>query len=585
MSIVKTQDLLSQLNHLESTISKFSFESLSADEATSLKDSFEEFKCHLEQKIFQEGSGSSASSSKTFNKSDTPANQETKFIAHISHEIRTPLNGIIGFTNLLKEDNLSQSQSKKVNAIEMASNNLLEIINEVLEYSKISSGMEEFMEVDFNFRSLINDVIFLCQTLLIDRKIDLQVKIDDKIPNTLIGDPSKLSQILLNLLGNSVKFVEKGFIHLEINAINSNNGDYNLEFTIKDSGIGMSQDQIDRVFQYFKQGDQYTSSKYGGTGLGLCIVKELVEKQGGQISAESKIGAGSTFNFKIPYKKGVSKNIPNNTLSTISAQKGKELLLGTKILVFEDNIMNQHLIKEQLDKWGCKVYVTSNSDKGMGILKTQTIDLILMDLKMPGMNGFEISNLIREDKQINQVPIVAISADFTAQDEENCIASGINDFLLKPYTLDELLRKVIRAKKETSLSSESKVLLGKEMISGNPKKTVDIDGVLNDCCGDISVLEELIRLFKQNVYEFIGSVKINLKQKNLKEIGFAAHKLKAGLKMLKLDDLVQMMVDMQGSCEKEEETKIQSLFQDFLRIYPDYEKEIDKAFTQVSKEK
>lgn len=585
MSIVKTQDLLSQLNNLESTISKFSFESLSADEATSLKSSFEEFKSHLEQKIFQEGSGNSASSPKSVKKSDTLGNQEAKFIAHISHEIRTPLNGIIGFTNLLKEDNLNQSQSKKVNAIEMASNNLLEIINEVLEYSKISSGMEDFMQVDFNFHGLINDVIFLCQTLLIDRKIDLQVKIDDKIPNTLIGDPSKLSQILLNLLGNSVKFVEKGFIRLEINAINSKNGNYNLGFTVKDSGIGMSQDQIDRVFQCFKQGDEYTSSKYGGTGLGLCIVKELVEKQGGQISAESKIGAGSTFNFTISYKKGISKNIPSNTLNTISAQKGKELLLGTKILVFEDNIMNQHLIKEQLDKWGCKVYVTSNSDKGMGILKTQTIDLILMDLKMPGMNGFEISNLIREDKQLNQVPIVAISADFTAQDEENCIASGINDFLLKPYTLDELLRKVIKAKKETSLSNESKALLGKEMISGNPKKTVDIDGVLNDCCGDILVLEELIRLFKQNVYEFIGSVKINLKQKNLKEIGFAAHKLKAGLKMLKLDDLVRLMVDMQASSEKTEEIKIQSLFQDFLEIYPVYEEEIDKAFTKVSKEK
>ncbi|ASV32189.1 ATP-binding protein [Maribacter cobaltidurans] len=589
MNGVKTENLQNQLKHLESTLSSFSFESLNATEAITLKSSFKAFKGLMEAKIYNpEMPLDMDATHKVSNEVKEEGNvlsKETSFIAHISHEIRTPLNGIIGFTNLLREDNLNESQTKKVNAIHIASQNLLEIINEVLEYSKLSSGIEDFIEIDFNLSGLINDVVFLCQTLLVDRKIDLQLKIDKRIPATLIGDPSKLSQILLNLLGNSIKFVEKGFIRLEIFLKDVSQDQHIIEFIVKDSGIGISEEQLKGIFQCFKQVDPYTSSKYGGTGLGLCIVKKLVEKQGGEISAESELGSGSTFTFTIPYKKGVSRNIPKQTLGTINILKGKELLNGTKILVFEDNHMNQHLIKEQLQKWGCKIYVTSDADKGMGILKTQTVDLILMDLRMPGLNGFQISRLIREDRQIGEIPIIAVSADFTAQDEENCIASGINDFLLKPYTLDELLKKLLKAKKQTPLSMDSKVLLGTEIITGKPNAILDLESVLEDCCGEVDVLEELIRLFKQNVYEFIGSVKINLKQGTFHEIGFAAHKLKAGLKMLKLEKLASLMVNMQQSGEAGEELKLRSMFQDFLTQYPKYEREIDKAFAKIKNEK
>lgn len=588
MDGVQTENLLSQLKHLESSLSSFSFESLNATEAASLKTCFRAFSELLEGKIQNPNSPlPSASAIKECsdkNSSVEGQRKETKFIAHISHEIRTPLNGIIGFTNLLREDNLSETQSKKVDAIHMASQNLMEIINEVLEYSKLSSGMEDFMSVDFNFHGLINDVIFLSQTLLVDKNIDLQLKIDSGIPGTLIGDPSKLSQILLNLLGNAIKFVEKGYIRLEVSLLKQDKEDYTLEFSVADTGIGMSKEQLGDIFKCFKQADRNIYPKYGGTGLGLCIVKELVERQGGEISAESILGEGSTFRFTMPLKKGSSQNIPKQTLSTVTGIKGKELLNGTKILVFEDNTMNQHLIKEQLDKWGCRVYVTSNADKGLGILRTQQIDMILMDLKMPGLNGFQITELIRGDRYFEQVPIIAVSADFTAKDEENCIATGINDFLLKPYTLDELLKKLLKAKKQTVLPKESKALLRTGIITGGPATSVDLQSVLADCCGEIGVLEELIRLFKQNVYEFIGSVKIDLKQNNLKEIGFAAHKLKAGLKMLQLEKLVDIMIQMQASSEALDEIKLRELFETFLQQYPEYEKQIDSAFAEIKKQ-
>lgn len=587
MDDVKTNDLLSQLKYLESSLSTFSFESLNSAEAASLKHSFTAFKNRLEDKINNPQKPMDLNTevqNVSVGKDSVDAiSQETKFIAHISHEIRTPLNGIIGFANLLREDDLNESQAKKVDAIQTASQNLLEIINEVLEYSKISSGMEEFMAIDFNFHGLIKDVVFLCQTLLVDRNIDFQLKIDNNIPGTLVGDPSKLSQVLLNILGNAVKFVEKGHIRMEIKKAEKKLEGVPLEFVIEDSGIGMSKEQLRDIFKCFKQGDKETYSKYGGTGLGLCIVKEIIEKQGGWITAESEIGVGSTFKFALTFKKGASKNIPKSSLDTIHTQKGRDLLNGTRILVFEDNLMNQHLIQEQLNKWGCRVFVTSNADKGLGILKTQAIDLILMDLKMPDVNGFQLSTMIRANSQIKQVPIIAVSADFTAQDQENCIASGINDFLLKPYTLDELLKKLIKAKRQASFTEETKALLDTAVISRKKKDTVDMASVLKDCCGEVDVLEELIRLFKQNVYEFIGTTKIGLQQDTLEDVGFAAHKLKAGLRMLKLEGLADMMVAIQTSCERQEAIKIRSMFEDFLKSYPEYEKEIDSAFEEIKK--
>lgn len=580
---MKTQDILSQVNNLESNLTHFAFESLNTEEAAALKASFSDFKNKLENKIFDNGTvveKKPEAKPLSIIKKQKDVGNDKNFIAHVSHEIRTPLNGIIGFTNLLREEKLTPGQQKKVEAIHSASQNLLEIINEVLEYSKLTSGIGDFNIIDFNFHGLINDVVFLCQTLIIDKNVDLKLEVDKKIPTTLVGDPSKLSQILLNLLGNSVKFVEKGFIKLKVEVLEQSKGDYVLLFNIEDTGIGISEEQLANIFQSFKQADRNTYYKYGGTGLGLSIVKELVEKQGGSINVTSKLGEGTSFKFTIPFAKGNLKNIPKTHRYNVNVKKGKELLNGTKILVFEDNKMNQHLIKEQLKRWGCKVFVTSEADNGIGILKTQSIDLILMDLKMPNMSGFEVSQKIRSDKTINQVPIIAISADFTAQDEENCITSGINDFLLKPYTLNELLVKMLKGKNERSLSKDSIALLKKEPITKS-EKTLDLNGVLKDCCGEISVLEELIRLFKQNVYEFIGTVKIGLSHNNLDEIGLSAHKLKAGLTMLRLNDLTQMMVDMQENCKKENKEEVSNLFDMFLKYYPQSEKLINRSLEEI----
>jgi signal transduction histidine kinase/CheY-like chemotaxis protein/HPt (histidine-containing phosphotransfer) domain-containing protein len=581
MSILKTKDLLSQLAQLESSLNDFSFEELTTEEAALLKTSFNTFRNRLEKRILNPNEV--VTPEKTKKNSEDVAKKDandSKLIAHISHEIRTPLNGIIGFANLLRDEKLNPSQLKKVDAIQNASYNLRDIINEVLEYSKITSGVDGLDIIDFNFRGLVNDVIFLCQTLILDKRVDLRVSIDSKIPKTIIGDPSKLSQVLLNLLGNAIKFVDKGHIELAVGIQSKAQDDYVLEFKVTDTGIGIPQEKLKTIFESFKQAQKDTFNTYGGTGLGLSIVKELIEKQNGEISVVSVEGEGTTFTFTIPYKKGKAINIPAKKVNTINIEKGRALLRGAKILVFEDNLMNQHLITEQLHKWGCKVYITADAEKGLTILETDAIDLILMDLKMPNMDGFEISEEIRSKTHLEHVPIIALSADFTVHDQERCVSAGINDFLLKPYTLDELLIKVLKNRKEKSLTPESKDLLKKETISKDTANSFDLQHILGECFGEIDMLRELVRLFKQNVYEFIGATKIGLGTSDFKEISLCAHKLKASLSMFKALQLRDIIVAMEESCKAKNGEETSRLFQDFLNSYPSFENQIDTALNK-----
>lgn len=587
MSKLQTKDLLGQLSDLETTLNGFSFEELSTEDAKALKSSFNRFKSQLNNQIF--GTDKSQEDADVSNKPDSSeiSRQENKLIAHVSHEIRTPLNGIIGFTNLLREDNLTEGQLKKVEAIQTASYNLMEVINEVLEYSKLTAGLEDFDKVDFNMHALIKDVMFLCQTLIVNKSVALKIDIARSVPKILIGDPSKLSQVLLNLIGNSIKFVEKGHITVSVNLKQRKNETFTLHFSVQDTGIGIPKEQLGNIFESYKQAEKDTFQKYGGSGLGLSIVKEIVEKQGGTINVSSTVGEGTTFDFFIPFSKGTLINIPKSKPKTISALKGKNLLGGTKILIFEDNKLNQHLISEQLNMWNCITFVTENEKEGLAILRTKEIDIVLMDLKMPEMSGFEISSSIRSlnDTKLSQIPIIAFSADFTAQDQEHCYEVGINDFLLKPYTLNELMIKLLKRKKERNLTQESLKLLKQETIIALDKKdeTIDLTDLLNDCYGEVEMLQELIRLFKQNIYEFIGSVKIAITNESFEEIYQASHKIKSGLALLKMNQLKQLIIAIEDNAKKLNMTKIDQLFNQFLQEYPSKEALIDLGLAKLKK--
>lgn len=585
MAISKSKDLLSQLSQLERTVGEYSFEDLNAHEAKALKDSFNSFRSSLEKHIYTPNLGEIVPERKENNAINKKEVSEKQFIAHVSHEIRTPLNSIIGFANLLKEEKLTQGQHKKVDAIQFASNTLLKLINEVLEYSKISSGNNNFETVDFNLHSLLKDVMFLCETLILDRKIELLLDIDEDVPKIVKGDPSKLSQILLNLLGNSVKFVEKGYIKLEVFTKKRKGNDFLIEFSVADTGIGISEEKIETIFNGYAQAENDTSKKYGGTGLGLTITKEIIDKLGGEINIDSTVNSGTTVRFAMPYTLGANSSSYQKSIKKSTSTKDGKILAGTEILVFEDNKMNEHLIVEQLTQWGCTVHADIDLDKGLYLLSSRKIDLILMDLKMPGQNGFEVSKAIRNHKnnRVNSVPIVAFSADFTEQDSKDCKEIGIDDFLLKPYTLDELLNTVVKNKEDKKEHTDFSLILQKPMIEPKETTVVDLTYLLKDCFGEVDMLNELVKLFKLNAIEFIGNVKINIKTQNLKEIAMSAHKLKAGFAMIKADGMRNLIVELESCCKTNQPEKVKDLYEIFLKDYPLLEDNLNKNLELMNK--
>jgi len=583
------KDLLSQLTRLEHTLNDFSFEELTAAEAARLKTSFQNFRVSLENKIFTPSNTLESFKSIDIHDEATPENPSKKnikapradqLVARVSHEIRTPLNGIIGFTDLLKEDELSEKQLERVNAIQTASYSLMEIINELLEYSKLSAGLEQFESVNFNLNSIVENVMYLCDTLVTDKDIELITIIDKNLPEVLIGDPSKLSQILLNLVGNAVKFVEKGSIILSIELKKQRGSQLFLTFSIADTGIGISKKNLEHIFDSFKQAEYDTQSKYGGSGLGLSIVKQIIDNLGGDISVVSQLGEGTSFRFMLPFQKGSIENNTKATSAATTSTKGLNAIKGMRILVFEDNAINQKLIEQRLKSWKCKTYVTANAMYGLNLLETNQFDMVLMDLKMPNMNGFEVTRLIRGSKNatVNQIPIIAVSADFSNQDHKKCKQNKINDFILKPFSPDELLTKLVKNKNrmKTTLTFESRTINPEIEIYSDATK-INLSIILEDCLGQMDLLEELVLLYKQNALEFIGIVKTNLKNEDLEEIAFAAHKIKSGLAMMQSKSLYAIVEQIQKICKTNGDRKhLGFLYNCFIEEYPRVEGAIDE---------
>jgi len=419
-------NLLKQLADLEAKLNDFSFDGQSAADLRKLKIYFQLFKSELEEKLnraqITQVSGldeilpiQEADKNSKIPEMSRPSikDKDKLLIAHVSHELRMPLNGIVGFTDLLKESKLTKEQLMYVNAIDSASNLLMDITGELTEYSVLSSGLEEYEYLDFNFHSIIHDVVYLCDTLIVDKHVTLKVAIDKNIPKTLSGDPSKLSQVLLNLIGNAIKFVETGSIHLEVVLLEKAKDAYLLEFEVKDTGIGIEEDKVKDIFDSFTQGARDTQKHYGGFGLGLNIVKQIIENQGGAITVSSTLGVGTSFKFMLPFHKG-QNIISESQKHKIKPKQAKiTSIVGMRILVFEDDELNQKLIKEQLKGFKCTPYVTSNASYGLKVLEGKAIDMVLMDVRMPETNGLLLTKHIRahRDEKIRQVPIVALTAD------------------------------------------------------------------------------------------------------------------------------------------------------------------------------
>lgn len=369
------------------------------------------------------------------------------FLANMSHELRNPINGIVGITQLLRKTPLSDQQAGLINLLDTSSQSLLGVINDILDISKIEAGKFSIIRSDNNLHETVNAVFQLLKFKADEKQVELILDIDPKVPEYLSFDTLRLNQILMNLLSNAVKFTDRGYVKLKVSMLTRLNDKVKLKFTVEDTGIGVANEKLARIFESFEQADDDTANKYGGTGLGLAIVKKLAELKGGELTFSSQVGKGSIFNFTNWY------TIAEKPRQVTGKNKDSKLepFKDVSVLVAEDNLINQFVLSKMLKDWGVRVEMVDNGRKLVEKLQQENFSLVLMDTHMPEMNGYQAAKAIRLEmaEPKRSIPIISLSAAVMDQEQSEAIAAGMDDVLSKPfqpYELHEKMERLLKSK-------------------------------------------------------------------------------------------------------------------------------------------
>ncbi|MEO1021598.1 MAG: ATP-binding protein [Bacteroidota bacterium] len=370
------------------------------------------------------------------------AKTKSDFLATMSHEIRTPMNAILGMTHLLKQDNPRADQLEPINILDFSGNTLLNLIDDILDFSKIEAGKIEFEHIEFELSKLCNIIIESFKVTAANKSITLSLELDPKLPNMMFGDPARLTQVLNNLLSNALKFTEKGTVTLTVKKLSSEEkGHTNIEFAVHDTGIGIAPDRLEKIFESFTQAGEETKRLYGGTGLGLTISKQLTELQGGVVRVDSELGKGTSFYIQLHFEKSGSEQ----TVETTPPEKSvAQKLVGMRVLLAEDNIVNQKVMQRFLERWQIDPTIVNNGLEAVEAVESNSYDVVLMDLQMPVMDGYDSAANIRklDDPNKRKIPIIALTAAALKEVREQVYASGMNDYVTKPFNPAELEQKL-----------------------------------------------------------------------------------------------------------------------------------------------
>jgi signal transduction histidine kinase/FixJ family two-component response regulator len=442
------------------------------------------------------------------------ANAKADFVANMSHELRTPLGAILGFTDLLQKTTLDAGQQDYLEAIHTSGKSLLSIINDILDLSKLDAGKFLTETIPFSIPELLHSLQVMFLAKATGKDLRLSCSVDMGIGFPVLGDPMRLTQVLVNLIGNAVKFTEVGGVYINCILQQETEDTVELCFTVRDTGIGIPADKIHSIFERFTQVDTHITRKYGGTGLGLAITKQLVELLGGTISITSQEGKGTECTFIIPYRKSLEQYLP----ATREVNDHRQYFGLNKILVVEDNLMNQKLTSIILQNQGFEVMVARNGKKAIEFLQSKEVDLILMDIQMPVMDGYKTTQQIRDELHL-ATPVIAMTAHALSGEREKCLQAGMNDYLAKPFKETDLLDKIAHWAQQLNNKQSPTT-------PNSPLPRIDLSFLIQQTRNNRAFIHEMIHIFKNQHPKDIAKLKTAIGKADFKGIYKTTHSLR-----------------------------------------------------------
>jgi PAS domain S-box-containing protein len=464
------------------------------------------------------------------------------FISIMSHEIRTPINAVVGITNLLLRETARPEQNELLRGLKVSSENLLKIVNNILDLSKIEAGKLILENLDFCVKDVVQSVKETYVYNAAEKNISINIYIEPNVPLFVKGDSLRLQQILMNLISNAVKFTEEGKVDIRVKSLDTNANKTHLIFSISDTGMGIPQESLSAIFESFTQADPGISKKYGGTGLGLTIAKKLIELQKGSITVKSKLNHGSEFIFDLEFEKSnVTSRIPEK-------ETGKIRFDGIKVLIVEDQVMNKMIMVRLLENANMAIKVAANGREAICFMENEEFDLILMDLQMPEIDGYQASLHIRNKLKNKKIPIIALTAFADSDIEDKIKAAGINDYVTKPFDPSFLLKKI-----EDNLGLNNKANYIPEQKSATvmePTKIIDLTYLQEASGNNKNFLKEMIGIFLTQTPDLIASLHKTSKAEDWVEFRKIMHKLKPTITMMGIHKLEPEVVNIDNAVKK-----------------------------------